>query len=68
MRDDSEEDNDEMDEEDDNDEGDKVKEFKQKIVDLLEDNKLITKRAAKMDLTDFLQLLSVFNTSGIHFR
>ena len=47
---------------------DKLKEFKAKIVEILEENKLITKRSAKMDNTDFLQLLSVFNEAGIHFR
>ena len=67
-------------EEDDSDEGekddemeeeeecDKLKDFKQMIVDMLEENKLITKRSAKLDLTDFLQLLSIFNKKGIHFR
>lgn len=65
------EDSDEDEKDDEMEEGeecDKLKEFKQKIVDMLEENKLITKRSAKMDLTDFLLLLSVFNKNGIHFR
>ena len=47
---------------------DELSEFKQKIVSILEDNKMIKKRSSKMDTTDFLQLLSVFNEKDIHFR
>ena len=47
---------------------DKIIEFKTKIIEILEESKLITKRSSKMDITDFLQLLSVFNKGGVHFR
>lgn len=59
---------DEKDEDMDENEPAKVKEFKQKIVDILEESNLILKRSAKMELTDFLLLLSVFNKNGIHFK
>ena len=45
-----------------------LSEFKQKVVDILEDSNLISKRSAKMEITDFLLLLSVFNKGGIHFK
>jgi len=59
---------DEKDEDMDENESAKIKEFKQKIVDILEESNLILKRSAKMELTDFLLLLSVFNKNGIHFK
>lgn len=61
---------DEKDEEmDQGEEGDdKTIEFKKKVIEILEESKLITKRSSKMDITDFLQLLSVFNKGGVHFR
>lgn len=71
MSDDDDESEDEKDldmEEDDGEISDNLVEFKTTIVDILKDNKLVTKRSAKMDITDFLQLLSLFNKSGIHFR
>ena len=42
--------------------------FKNKIVNILEDNDLAQKRAAKMDIVDFLQLLSKMNEQGVHFQ
>lgn len=71
MSDDDDESEDEKDldmDEDDGEISDNLVEFKTTIVDILKDNKLVTKRSAKMDITDFLQLLSLFNKSGIHFR
>ena len=41
--------------------------FKKIIIDILEENDLATKRAAKMEIMDFLNLLSLFNAAGIHF-
>lgn len=41
--------------------------FKKKVVDILEENNLDKLRAAKMEIIDFLSLLSLFNSSGIHF-
>lgn len=41
--------------------------FKALVVSILEDNELISKRAAKMEILDFLSLLSVMNKAGIHF-
>lgn len=66
--DDKEEEKDEdMNDEDETD-TDSLSEFKQKLVSILEESKLEKKRSAKMDTTDFLQLLSVFNAGGIHFK
>ena len=42
--------------------------FKQMIVSILEDNELDQKRAAKMEILDFLNLLNLFNSKGIHFK
>lgn len=37
------------------------------VYNLLEDNSLNTKRARTMDMDDFLQLLHLFNSNGVHF-
>jgi len=42
--------------------------FKKLVIDLLEDNELDQKRASKMAIVDFLNLLALFNGQGIHFR
>ena len=42
--------------------------FKQLVIDVLEKNDLSQKRAAKMECIDFLNLLSVLNSQGIHFK
>ena len=42
--------------------------FKQLVIDVLEKNDLSQKRAAKMEAIDFLNLLSVLNSQGIHFK
>lgn len=54
---------------DDNEEGgqDELKQFKDKVLKILEDNKLDEKRSSKMEIVDFLSLLSIFNAEGIHF-
>ena len=41
--------------------------FKKIVIDILEENDLASKRAAKMEIVDFLNLLSLFNAAGIHF-
>ena len=42
--------------------------FKEKILNLLKENKYETNRAIKMDIDDFLNLLNIFNNNGIHFK
>jgi len=42
-------------------------EFKANVSKMLEDAEINTRRAAKMDLDDFLKLLLLFNNKGIHF-
>ena len=42
--------------------------FKKLVVEILESNELAQKRAAKMEILDFLNLLSVFNAKSIHFK
>lgn len=41
--------------------------IKEKVQKLLEENNFSQKRARTMDIDDFLQLLNVFNSNGIHF-
>ena len=45
-----------------------VKAFKKLLVHVLEVNELDKKRAAKMEILDFLTLLNVMNAAGIHFK
>lgn len=42
-------------------------EFKKYVMDLLTQNQFVDKRASKMDIDSFLNLLNIFNTAGIHF-
>ena len=42
--------------------------FKKKVVSILEESKMSEKRASKMEIIDFLELLNVFNAAGIHFK
>jgi 18S rRNA (adenine1779-N6/adenine1780-N6)-dimethyltransferase len=42
--------------------------FKELVIEVLESNDLATKRAAKMEIMDFLNLLSKLNAKGIHFK
>lgn len=73
MKDDNEDEDDE--EHMDDDDGDNcsdplksVKAFKKLVVKTLEDNNMADKRACKMEIIDFLNLLKIFNEAGIHFK
>lgn len=43
-------------------------EFKEKIMEILKENKLVENRAVKMDTDNFFNLLNIFNNNGIHFK
>ena len=45
-----------------------IKAFKALVVKTLEDNEMDQKRASKMEIMDFLNLLRLFNEQGIHFK
>lgn len=45
-----------------------AKAFKALVVKTLEDNQMDQKRASKMEIIDFLNLLRIFNEQGIHFK
>lgn len=72
--DDNDEDEEHMDDEDDaagdddNDPVKSIKAFKKLVVRTLEDNNMHDKRACKMEIIDFLNLLKIFNEAGIHFK
>jgi hypothetical protein len=42
--------------------------FKEHVIKTLEGVGLDKKRAAKMEILDFLTLLNAFNAAGIHFK
>ena len=42
--------------------------FKKLVIATLESEELLTKRAAKMEILDFLTLLNAMNNAGIHFK
>ena len=42
--------------------------FKVKLINLLKDNNYLQQRAVKMTITNFLELLNLFNSNGIHFN
>ena len=42
--------------------------FKQLVISTLEGEELSAKRAAKMEILDFLTLLNAMNQNGIHFK
>lgn len=42
--------------------------FKRLIISCLESEDLLSKRAAKMEILDFLSLLNSMNKAGIHFK
>jgi len=46
---------------------DKDFDFKEKLKNILETNEFDKKRARSMDIDDFLELLNMFNSHGIHF-
>jgi len=41
--------------------------IKEKVIDILEKNEFADKRAAKLDMDDFLKLLNAFNQACLHF-
>lgn len=43
-------------------------EFKEKVISILSMNSYEDKRAAKIDIMGFLDLLRLFNEGGIHFK
>jgi len=45
-----------------------IKAFKILVVKTLESNEMDQKRASKMEIMDFLNLLKIFNEQGIHFK
>jgi len=45
-----------------------IKAFKKIVVTALIDNQMDQKRASKMEIIDFLNLLKIFNEKGIHFK
>lgn len=58
-------------EEESKEEGDPVKNikaFKLLVVSTLEKNEMLEKRACKMEIMDFLNLLKIMNEQGIHFK
>ena len=56
------------DNEEDNDPVKSIKAFKKLVVTTLEDNQMNDKRACKMEIIDFLNLLNIMNKAGIHFK
>ena len=56
----------------DDDEGDfedgGIQAFKDHLADILKKNEYDNKRSAKLSTDDFLELLSIFNKNGIHFK
>ena len=42
--------------------------FKVKLINILKDNNFLQQRAVKMSITNFLELLNLFNSNGIHFN
>ena len=64
------EDDDEMNnkEEDKIEGNDEKTQFKIRLINLLKNNNFMQQRAAKMTITNFLELLNLFNNNGIHFN
>ena len=42
--------------------------FRVKLINLLKKNNFLQQRASKMNITNFLELLNLFNNNGIHFN
>lgn len=63
-------DEEEMDEEESKDDNPvkSIKAFKAMVVKALIDNEMDQKRACKMEIMDFLNLLKIFNDIGVHFK
>ena len=53
---------------DNTDDPDEKIKFKMKLINLLKDNNFLQQRAVKMTITNFLELLNLFNNNGIHFN
>ena len=51
-----------------NSENDEKVKFKIKLINILKDNNFLQQRAVKMTITNFLELLNLFNSNGIHFN
>ena len=47
---------------------DEKSKFKIKLITLLKENNFLQQRAVKMSITNFLELLNLFNSNGIHFN
>jgi hypothetical protein len=45
-----------------------LKAFKKLVVSTLEKHEMSSKRACKMEIIDFLNLLKIMNYNGIHFK
>jgi hypothetical protein len=45
-----------------------IKAFKELVIKTLEENQMLEKRAIKMEIIDFLNLMKIFNEKGIHFK
>ena len=45
-----------------------LKAFKKLVVSTLEKHEMSSKRACKMEIIDFLNLLKIMNDNGIHFK
>ena len=50
-----------------NKDSEKIK-FRVKLINLLKNNNFLQQRASKMNITNFLELLNLFNNNGIHFN
>ena len=51
-----------------NPQNDEKLKFKIKLINILKDNNFLQQRAVKMTITNFLELLNLFNSNGIHFN
>ena len=47
---------------------DEKSQFKIQLINLLKNNNFMQQRAVKMSITNFLELLNLFNNNGIHFN
>lgn len=51
-----------------NEQNDEKSKFKIFLINLLKNNNFLQQRAVKMTITNFLELLNLFNNNGIHFN
>ena len=51
-----------------NEQNDEKSKFKIFLINLLKNNNFLQQRAVKMNITNFLELLNLFNNNGIHFN